>query len=106
MKRLVPIPLESAKRLEEEKEVGPGYHFVSVSLKDGRNFESAVASEGFIIQVKVTGMSLSHRKKWNPLQSLRSVGTLDRKRKKTASKGDRHDRLKKPKLLRNWPLIQ
>jgi len=52
MKRLVPIPLESAKRLEEEKEVGPGYHFVSVSLKDGRNFESAVASEGFIIQVK------------------------------------------------------
>jgi len=52
MKRLVPIPLESAKRLEEEDEVGPGYQLVSVSLKDGRYFESAVASEGFIIQVK------------------------------------------------------
>ena len=52
MKRLVPIPLENAKRLDEEKEVGPGYQFVSVSLKDGRYFESAVASEGFIIQVK------------------------------------------------------
>jgi len=52
MKQLVPIPLESAKRLEEEDEVGPGYQFVSVSLKDGRYFESAVASEGFIIQVK------------------------------------------------------
>jgi len=52
MKQLVPIPVESVKRLEEEDEVGPGYQFVSVSLKDGRYFESAVASEGFIIQVK------------------------------------------------------
>ena len=37
----------------KEGEVGPGYQFVSVSLKYGRYFESAVASEGFIIQVKV-----------------------------------------------------
>jgi len=36
----------------KEGEVGPGYQFVSVSLKYGRYFESAVASEGFIIQVK------------------------------------------------------
>ena len=52
MKRLVPIPLESAKRLKAEQEAGPGYHFVSIRLWDGRNFEPAVASEGFIIQVK------------------------------------------------------
>ena len=52
MKRLVPIPIESVKRLEEKDEAGPGYHFVSIRLKDGRYFEPAVASEGFIIQVK------------------------------------------------------
>ena len=52
MKQMVPIPIESAKRLNEEEQAGPGYHFVSVSLKDSRNFEPAVASEGFIIQVK------------------------------------------------------
>jgi len=52
MKRMVPIPIESARRLKEEQEAGPGYHFVSISLKDGRNFEPAVASEGCIIQVK------------------------------------------------------
>jgi hypothetical protein len=52
MKRLVPIPTESAKRLKAEHEAGPGYHFVSIRLKDGRCFEPAVASEGFIIQVK------------------------------------------------------
>jgi len=52
MKRLVSIPIGSAKRLKAEQEAGPGYHFVSISLKDGRNFEPAVASEGFIIQVK------------------------------------------------------
>jgi len=52
MERMVPIPIESAKRLTAEREVGPGYHFVSISLKDGRNFEPAVASGGCIIQVK------------------------------------------------------
>ena len=52
MKQMVPIPLESAKRLKAEQEAGPGYHFVSVRLQDDRYFEPAVASEGFIIQVK------------------------------------------------------
>ena len=52
MKRLVPIPTESAKRLKAEHEAGPGYHYVSINLKDGRCVEPAVASEGFIIQVK------------------------------------------------------
>jgi len=75
MKQIVPIPVESAKRLKEEKQAGPGYHFVSVSLKDGRNFEPAVASEGCIIQVKgykelpftsedVESVALS-KKRWN-----------------------------------------
>ena len=44
--------LESAKRLKAEQEAGPGYHLVSVRLQDGRYFEPAVASDGFIIQVK------------------------------------------------------
>ena len=52
MKQMVPIPIESAKRLKAEQEAGPGYHFVSVRLQDGRYFEPAVASEGFIIQIK------------------------------------------------------
>jgi len=52
MKRLVPIPIESVKRLEADHEAGPGYHFVAIRLKDGRYFDPAVASEGFIIQVK------------------------------------------------------
>jgi hypothetical protein len=52
MKQLVPIPVESAKRLKDDKEAGLGYQFVSIRLKDGRYFEPAVASEGCIIQVK------------------------------------------------------
>src|SRR5262245_61848217 len=31
MEELLPMPIESAARLGEEKEAGPGYHFVSVS---------------------------------------------------------------------------
>ena len=52
MKRLVPIPPESAERLKKEKQTRLGYQFVSVKLKEGRYFEQAVASEGCIIQVK------------------------------------------------------
>jgi hypothetical protein len=52
MKRLVPIPTESAELLKKEKPTELGYQFVSVKLKDGRFFEQAVASEGCIIQVK------------------------------------------------------
>jgi len=52
MKRLVPIPPESAEKLKKEKQTRLGYQFVSIKLKDGRYFEQAVASEGCIIQVK------------------------------------------------------
>ncbi len=52
MKRLIPIPPESAEKLKKEKQTRLGYQFVSVKLKDGRYFEQAVASEGCIIQVK------------------------------------------------------
>jgi len=45
-------PAESAKRLREEKKKEWGYQFVSVTLKDGRRFEPAVASEGCTIEVK------------------------------------------------------
>ena len=48
MKRLVPIPQESAEKLKKEKQTRLGYQFVSI----GRYFEQAVASEGCIIQVK------------------------------------------------------
>lgn len=51
MKR-VPIPLESAERLRKDKKKEWGYQFVSVTLKDGRHFDPAVASEGNIIEVK------------------------------------------------------
>ena len=52
MKRLVPVPSESADLLKREKETGIGYQVVSVKLKDGRCYEQAVASEGCIIQVR------------------------------------------------------
>jgi hypothetical protein len=52
MKRLVPIPLDSAEKSKKEKQTRLGYQFVSVKLKDGRYFEQGVASEGCIIQVK------------------------------------------------------
>jgi hypothetical protein len=52
IKRLVPIPLESAEKLKKEKQTRLGYQFVSVKLKDGRYFEQAVASEGCLIQIK------------------------------------------------------
>jgi hypothetical protein len=52
MKRLVPIPPESAEKLKREKQTRLGYQFVSVKLKDGRYFEQVVASEGCLIQIK------------------------------------------------------
>ena len=52
MKKLVPIPPESLKRLKQDDLKGFGYQFVSVKLKDGRVFSQAVASEGCLIQVK------------------------------------------------------
>ena len=52
MKKLVPIPPESLKRLKKEDFKDFGYQFVSVKLKDGRVFAQALASEGCLIQVK------------------------------------------------------
>ena len=51
MKKLVPIPPESLKRLKKDDLKDFGYQFVSVRLKDGRVFAQAVASEGCLIQV-------------------------------------------------------
>jgi hypothetical protein len=50
--RRVPIPPESVEQLRKDKKREWGYQFVSVTLKDGRRFEPAVASEGCIIEVK------------------------------------------------------
>ena len=52
MKKLVPIPPESQKRLKPDDLKDFGFQFVSVKLKDGRVFAQAVASEGCLIQVK------------------------------------------------------
>jgi hypothetical protein len=49
MKKLVPIPPESLKRLKKDDLKDFGYQFVSVRLKDGRVFAQAVASEGCLI---------------------------------------------------------
>jgi hypothetical protein len=52
MKRLTPIPPDSVAKLKSDSETGIGYQVVSVTLKDGRNFDQAVASEGYVIQVR------------------------------------------------------
>ena len=52
MKKLVPVPPESMNRLKKDDLKSFGYQFVSVKLKDGRVFAQAVASEGYLIQVK------------------------------------------------------
>ena len=52
MKKLVPIPPELLSRLKKDNVKGFGYQFVSITLKDGRVFLQAVASEGCVIQVK------------------------------------------------------
>ena len=52
MKKLVPIPPESLKKMKKEDLKDFGHQFVSVRLKDGRVFAQAVASEGCLIQVK------------------------------------------------------
>jgi hypothetical protein len=52
VKKLVPIPPETLKRLKKDDAKDFGYQFVSVRVKDGRVFEQAVASEGCLIQIK------------------------------------------------------
>jgi hypothetical protein len=75
VKRLVPVPPDSVDHLKRSKETGIGYQAVSVELKDGRCFDQAVASEGYIIQVRgfrdipfspdeVAAVSVNHRT-WN-----------------------------------------
>jgi len=75
MKYLVPISPENVNTLKQESETGPGYHVVSVELKDGRYFEQVVVSEGCVIEVRghaeipfefreIVEMRLNH-KIWN-----------------------------------------
>ena len=52
MKRLVPLPDASVPDLKQTEETGLGYQVVSVTLKDGRYFDQAVQSEGYIISVR------------------------------------------------------
>ena len=52
MKCLFPIPPETAADHKRQNETGLGYQVVSVKLKDGRNFEQVVASEGCSIAVR------------------------------------------------------
>jgi len=75
MKCLFPIPEACREELKQGGETGIGYQIVSVQLKDGRNFDQVVASEGCIIQVRghhvipfapddVASVSVNHRR-WN-----------------------------------------
>ena len=52
MKCLTPIPPDSVAELKRNAETGIGYQVVSVPLKDGRQFDQAIASEGCIIEVR------------------------------------------------------
>jgi hypothetical protein len=52
MKRLVPLPPETAVSLKKQRETGIGYQVVAVELTDGRHFDQVVVSEGCIIAVK------------------------------------------------------
>ena len=75
MKPLVQIRSETARDLKNSAQTGPGYQIVSVELVDGRTFDPAVVSEGYVIQVRgfrdvpfaagdVARVKLSHRR-WN-----------------------------------------
>jgi hypothetical protein len=52
MKCLAPISPEHLNSLKRQKQTGPGYHVVSVELRDGHFFEQVVVSEGCIIAVR------------------------------------------------------
>ena len=75
MKCLFPIPKECLAQLKHVAETGIGYQIVSVELKDGRNFDQVVVSEGCIIEVRgyagipfsvdeVASVSVNHNR-WN-----------------------------------------
>ena len=74
MKCLFPVPKDCFDYLRE-KETGIGYYMVSVVLKDGRQFDQVVVSEGCVIEVRgyeeipfasddVALVSVNH-KRWN-----------------------------------------
>lgn len=72
---LFQIPQACLDHLKRSAETGMGYHIVSVELKDGRQFDQVVASEGCIIEVRgyeeipfapeeVASVIVNH-KRWN-----------------------------------------
>jgi hypothetical protein len=75
MNCLYPLPKECLAQLKNGAETGIGYQIVSVGLRDGRNFDQVVVSEGCIIEVKgyreipfsvdeVASISVNHNR-WN-----------------------------------------
>jgi hypothetical protein len=75
MSCVVPMHAEAVAALKGEHETGPGYHIVSVELKDGRCFDQVIVSEGCIISVRghndipfdfneVASIEINHRR-WN-----------------------------------------
>jgi hypothetical protein len=81
MKRLVPIPSQMAEQLRRIGQTGLGYQVVSVTLKNGRQFDQVLTSEGYVIQVRghkdvpftpddVATVDVNH-KTWNFRQEVR-----------------------------------
>ena len=75
MRRIVPIPSSFVDHLKRAGETGIGYQVVSVELRDGRNFDQVVTSEGCVIEVRgykeipfspdeVASVNVNHRH-WN-----------------------------------------
>ncbi len=54
MKSVVEIPCEWLDYLKRHGETGPAYQILAVKLKDGRCSDQVVASEGCVIQIRVT----------------------------------------------------
>jgi hypothetical protein len=88
---LVPISPEIVGQLKQEKETGPGYHVVSIKLKNGTHFDQVVASEGCIIAVRgyaevpfkceeVATVTVTHRS-WN----FRTWSDKDKRKSRAAS---------------------
>jgi len=87
MKRVLPLPPESLDTLRNAKQTGPGYQVVAVYLKDGRQFDQVIASEGCIIAVRgyselpfqteeVSSVMVNHKdwnfKKWSDARRPRA----------------------------------
>lgn len=74
-KCLHPLPQACLDHLKRSRETGIGYQIVFVELKDGRQFDQVIASEGCIIEVRgyeeipfapeeVASVIVNH-KRWN-----------------------------------------